>query len=79
VGALLLSIGGGGFVVARFFLPHEADRASDLMNRRSGWDPGYVLDRIRWWRRGLELVFVLLFIAGILAIIFGLFWFAIEK
>ena len=79
IGGLLLSIGGGGFAVLRFFLPHEGDRASDLMAKHSGWDPGYALDRIRWWRWDLELVFVLLFVAGVLTTIFGLFWSAIEK
>jgi hypothetical protein len=79
VGVLLLSIGGGGFAVVRFFLPQEGDRASDLVSQRRGWDPGYVLDRICWWRWGLELAFALLFIAGILTTIIGVYWSAIEK
>lgn len=64
--------------MVRFFLPHEADTANKLMEKHPKWDPGYAIDRVRWFRWGLELVFVLLFVAAILTTIFGLFWFAIE-
>jgi hypothetical protein len=79
VGGLLFSVAGSGFAVVRFFLPHEGDRVSDLMAKHSGWDPGYTLDRVRWWRQGLEFIFVLLFVAAILTTILGVFWFAIEE
>jgi hypothetical protein len=78
VGGLLFSVSGGGFVVVKFFLRDEGEVASDLRVKH-GWERPQALNRVRWWRRGLELGFVLLFVAAILVTMLGLFWFAIEK